>query len=133
MLSIVKKITILDKFKAKYKVAEVIHTGLPEWVDLLVPVVPASEIRMALDRYSEPLIRSFQYTPDQCLDRVPAVDRICQVRKGCFGWKEKCLDLKKNTCALLTVGEDPNLYTDLSSLVNLWRDDYYVVVAKTES
>lgn len=134
MLSVVKKLTLLDKFRDKYLVAQVLHSDLPSWVDLLVPEVPESEIQMALARYAEPLIRSFRYTPDQCLDRVPKQDRICQVRKGCFGWKEaKCLNLKKNTCELLTVGENPGLNTDLTTLVNLWREDYYVVVAKTES
>ena len=133
MLKVLRKLTVLDKFKAKWKVAEVEYSGLPEWVDLLVAPVPAGDLRLALDRYAEPLLRSFRYTPAECLDRVPTTSRTCMVYKGCFGWDEKkCLNLKKNTCQLLLIGPDENS-TDLTVLVNLWREGYYVVTAKTES
>ena len=135
MLKVIKKITILDKFQAKYKVAHIEHSGLPEWASLLIPEVPENELRLALDRYAEPLVRSFRYTPDQCLDRVPSPDRVCGVRKGCFGWKpEKCTNLKRNTCELLSIqGSSEMESTELTAIVNLWRDSHYVVSTKMES
>jgi hypothetical protein len=135
MIRVVKKITVLDNFHAKYKVAQIEHSGLPEWVSLLVTEVPESLIRMALDRYAEPLIREFRYTPDQCLDRIPERDRVCAVKKGCFGWvPHKCTNLKRNTCELLLMpGATETESSELTTIVNLWREKYNVVTAKTES
>jgi len=129
-----QRFTILDTWKVQYKIADVTYSGLPAWVDEFVPTVPGLDIRYALDRYSDPLLSRYRYTPDQCLDRVPTETRTCASRKGCFGWDpKKCLDLKRNPCEVLVLpGSSEEEAKELLQLVNLWREKYYVARTETD-
>ncbi len=134
MFLVKQKFTVVDKYQVKYKIAEVEHSDLPSWVQGLIPDVDRKDVRYALDRYADPLVRKFPYTPAQCLDRIGQVYKLCAIRKGCFGWRlDKCSNLKTNTCALLVMpGKDDSESAQLTELVNLWRDECQVISVKTD-
>lgn len=135
MFKVVQKFTVMDKFEAKYKIAEIEYSGLPPWVSVLIPMVDRLDVRFAIDRHVNPLVRKLQFTPSECLDRLEHNSKLCTLRKGCFGWRVgKCTDLKRNTCDLLVIpGATEEESSQLTELVNLWRDRYYPISVKTDS
>lgn len=131
MLSVKQTFTVLDRYKVKYPIVQVeLDPGLPEWVDSLITQCEAQDIRYALDRYADPLVRKIRYTPRQALDRIPDEYRKCTQYKGCLMWNEKdCMNLKKQTCMMFEAGgATPEIRMALTDLVNLWRDGHNVVV-----
>lgn len=127
-LQIKQKFDVIDRFGTKYKIAEISCIDTPSWAYTFINKVKSKHIRLALDRYPEPLILQLRYTPKQILDRVPNGFRFCTLRAGCFGWSPKCTDLAKNTCELLRIPDKNNIYSQiLTELFNLWRNEYYVV------
>lgn len=135
MLRVIQKFGVLDSHGVKYEIAQVEYSGLPGWVDHLVTHCTDTEIRYALDRYADRLVREFRYTPKQALDRIPQEHRRCAIWDGCVAWREsECLNLKKNVCRLLEMPADTlEVRAALTDLVNLWREGRYVVTASPDS
>ena len=129
-MKVARKFGVRDKFDRKYEVAQVVfEEEVPDWVWHLIAVCTAEDVEHALHRYADPLVRTFQYTPKQALDRVPDDYKVCAQYKNCVMWNERaCTNLKKNVCRLLEVPtDDPELSVVLTDVVNLWRDGFYVV------
>ncbi len=119
--------TFIDSFEVSTKVAVVTDTcDLPQWLrDFMVPVTP-DDLRMALLRYPDSLIRKLEMSPKQLLRRVPSTHTLCTLRQGCMGWDERaCQRLDTNLCPLLNLSDgDDEPHEDITRLVNLLRDGY---------
>jgi hypothetical protein len=125
-MKIIQKFTILDQFQNPFQIAQIVDP--PSFLVQLISKISSTNIRLALDRYAEPLIFDLKYTPKECLQRIPSEKSICILSKSCFGYKKSCLNLATNKCLMLQLPNNKNtLDQDLTDIVNLWRDNYYVI------
>lgn len=135
MLKIVQQFGVRDKFDLFYQIAQVEYENLPSWVEPFIARVSQTNIRFALDRYADPLVRELRYTPKEVLDRVPTEHKKCQIWDTCASRRElECLNMKKNVCRVYEApAPTPEQRVELTDLMNLWRDGWNVVTVEPDS